>query len=192
VTGYSYIADNATGDIYTMNGSTGAVIVSTGTSCSNGIARALSLSNNTGTICTTNRTTLYVNGSGSLIGKTLYLDAALTTPVTGYSYVLDTEDEDAPIYNLNSVTGVVGSVTGLSCGVFASEFKIGNSEGAACIAGNTTLYSSNYYAIGEILYTDAALTTPLTGYSIVADYSGILYNVDPTTGEITSLTGNAC
>ena len=46
-------------------------------------------------------------------GLILYLDSALTTPQTGFTYVAN--DNDGAIFNLNSVTGLIGIRTPFSC-----------------------------------------------------------------------------
>jgi hypothetical protein len=188
VTGYGFVADNAEGSIYTMDTGTGEVLADTGTNCSNGTPKEVLLGNDSGVICNTIQLTRYLNGT-TLIGAVLYVDAALSTPQTGYSYVVDLTD--GSIYTLNSSTGVIGYL-GLKCGVYGASFGLGNTELAACGAGNTTLYSDEYYGVGVTMYTDAGLTTPVTGYSFLRDATGIGYNLDSTTGIITSLTGNSC
>lgn len=110
-TGYSYVTLNGS-NIFTINSGTGVVGTDTGSACSSGTSGLYRLSNLDATICTIPQVTLYTNGSFT-VGGTLYLDVALTTPVTGYSFVLNTATN--VIYNLNSVTGAIGSSTGLSC-----------------------------------------------------------------------------
>jgi len=46
-------------------------------------------------------------------GLVLYTDSALTTPQTGFTYVAN--DNDGAIFNLNSVTGLIGTRTLFSC-----------------------------------------------------------------------------
>jgi hypothetical protein len=59
--------------------------------------------------------TVYTASSAATISPLmpLFLDDALTVPVTGYSYVSD--PIVGTIYNLNSTTGIIGSNTGQSC-----------------------------------------------------------------------------
>jgi len=46
----------------------------------------------------------------------LYFDSDLTTPVTGYSYVVDDGAySDGNVYNLQPVTGIVLTDTGYDC-----------------------------------------------------------------------------
>jgi hypothetical protein len=53
------------------------------------------------------------------------------------------------------------------------------------------LYTSGAFAVGSVLYQDSALTTPQLGFSFVV-YNNIIYNVNSTTGAVTSSTGLGC
>ena len=110
-TGYAYVTQNAS-NIFTLNSSTGVVGTDTGSSCSTGTGDLYRVSNTDSGVCSVTQETLYTNGSFT-VGGTLYRDVALTTPVTGYAYVLVIATNT--IYNLNSVTGAITSSTGLHC-----------------------------------------------------------------------------
>lgn len=115
VTGYLYVTQNGY-NIFNLNTSTGVVGADTGSACTTGTGGLYRLGNSTATICATSQLTLYTNGD-FVVGGTLYLDVALTTPVTGSSYVevASTIDAEKIIYNLNSSTGAIGASTGLLC-----------------------------------------------------------------------------
>jgi hypothetical protein len=51
-------------------------------------------------------------GATITTGTILYTDDALTTAITGWNYVAD---ENGLIYNIDSVTGVIGTYTGTNC-----------------------------------------------------------------------------
>jgi hypothetical protein len=110
VTGESYISNINTGKIYTLDSGTGKILTDTGNTCNTGVASNYKLGSSTGSICASSSVVLYTNGAFA-VGKTLYMDSALTTPVTGYSYTVYND----VIFALNSGTGVIGSSTGLSC-----------------------------------------------------------------------------
>lgn len=115
LTGYLYVSLNGF-NIFNINSSTGVVGADTGSACSTGTAGFYRVDNSTATICTTPQVTLYTNGAFT-VGGTLYLDAALTTPITGKSYVTRVSITPAlkEIFNLNSATGAIGATTGLLC-----------------------------------------------------------------------------
>jgi hypothetical protein len=188
LTGYSYIADGATGDVYSLNPATGEVLAATGNSCATGVANKVFLGPNT-SLCGNTSLVRYTNGAFG-IGKVLYVDASLTTPVTGYAYVLDVAN--GHIYNINSISGIIGADTGLTCSAYSGTYKRSNSEGTICAAGTETLYSAQAFDEGVTMYTDSNLTTPATGYLYIADVNGVIYNMNSVTGLVGAATGNAC
>lgn len=131
--GYYYIAPVSSGEIFNMNHTTAVVGSDTGNACNNGTGGIYIVGNNTGTICAGSNVTLYTNGAFA-VGKTLYIDAGLTTPLTGFSYVVN--NADGHIYNVNSSTGAILSDTGLSCSVNGSVDISNNSAGASITAVN--------------------------------------------------------
>ena len=189
LTGYSYISDSS-GSIYTIDTSTGQVLADTGSTCNTGTASKVLLGNDTGTICAQAPSLVRYTNGAFVPGAVLYEDSSLTTPVTGYSYVVNVVNSH--IYNLNSVTGIIGSDTGLTCGAYSSEFRRDNSEVTICAASVETLYSEDVFEPGVTLYTDAGLTTLATGYSYVADQYGVIYGLNPITAVVGAATGNAC
>lgn len=110
--GFVFIAPVITGVIYNINSTTGVVGSATGNTCSSGTPDSYILGNDSSTICPGGLVTLYTSGAFA-IGKTLYIDSALTTRKTGFTFVV--LHSNAHIYNLDTSTGVVGSDTGLSC-----------------------------------------------------------------------------
>jgi hypothetical protein len=184
--GYSYISDN-TGDIFTINSSTGKVTANTGTSCTNGVANEACYTNNLSLCggCAAD-TFVYTNGALS-VGGTVYTDVSLTTPLTGYSYLTDVAT--SKIYTLNSITGVITGDTGLLCGTYSGTFRRGNSDLLACAAATETLYSSAPFAPGIIMYTDVSKTVLASGSSYIADSNDIVYLINTSTGVVGSAYG---
>ena len=191
MTGYSYVVDNNTGDIYTVNSSTGEVLSNTGNTCNTGVSNSVILSNSTSAICGAYPVTRYTNGPFA-VGGILYSDASLTTPVTGYSYVLNLAN--GHIYNLNSITGVIGVDTALTCSSYSAPFGLATDPDLICSASSTLLYSSIVpFGTGRTMYTNAALTTPVTGYTYIVEKDGnVIYNLNSTTGVVGSPTGIEC
>lgn len=110
--GFTFISSNSGGNIFTLNSSTGVVGGDTGNACNNGTAGNYRLGNDTSTICNASTVVLYTNGAFT-VGGTLYTDSALTSPQTGFSYVVNNANNT--IYNLNTSTGAIGASTGLLC-----------------------------------------------------------------------------
>lgn len=188
VTGYNYIADS-TGEIYAIDSSTGVVGADTSSNCSTGTSGTYYLYNSTVGICDQAPSTLYTLGAFA-VGGYLYTDVSLTTPITGYSYVVDAATNK--IYNLNSSTGQIGSDTGLTCSVYSGTFRLGNTELAVCAASTGTLYSGTPFGYGSQMFTDSGLTIQATGYLYISDVSGVIYNMDDATAIVEAPTGNAC
>lgn len=188
VTGSTYIADNNTGEIFGLNTSTGEVEASTGSSCDTGTSGLYLLGNNTTTICSQTQQVLYTNGAFA-VGGTLYSDSALTSPVTGSSYVLNSAN--GQIYNLNSSTGQIGASTGLGCATYSIASRASASSGTVCSAPLTTRYSSNFPAPGVTIYTDINLTIPLTGFSFYV-FSSTVYTINPVSGVLGVGSGDFC
>lgn len=189
LTGYAYVEDPS-GAIWTVNSSTGELLTDTGLNCNTGTSNVILLGNNTGTICNTEVATGYTNGA-FVPGGTLYSDSGLTTPVTGYSYVVNTANNQ--IYAINSVTGIIGAATGISCTSYASSYRRSNSEGTICTDSLETLYSAAVFAVGVTMYTDAALTVPATGYQfLLREDTYVIYNLNSATGVVGAATGNTC
>lgn len=190
ITGYMFVSGTS-GNIYAIDPSTGTVGADTGSSCNNGDAGTYSIANSTGSICGVATQTLYTNGAFAP-GGTLYSDSALTTPVTGFDYVLNAAD--GFIYALNNATGVIGLSTGLSCSSVLTSVKLSNSYSDVCAQVITNVYTNGTFGSGKILYLDAGLTTPITGYAYVSNgFSAAgIYNLNTVTGLVGSALTQAC
>lgn len=142
------------------------------------------------TVCGASPTTLY-SSSPFATGVTMYTNVGLTTPVTGFIYIVDSGGN---IFNIDTSTGVVGTDTGSNCSVgTAGTYQLGNSTSTICASSNVTLYSNGTLVIGGTLYTDSGLTTPITGSSfVVVVSSGHIYNLNSSTGQLISDTGLLC
>ncbi len=169
VTGYTFITINGS-NIFALNTSTGVVGTDTGSACSVGTAGSYILGNNTGTICNGTPETLYTNGA-FVVGGTLYMDSSLTTPVTGYSYVVNGSNNI--IYNLNSITGAIGVSTGLSCSFAVGVISVLGCVGSGSITNSTfngnqivadyPLVASDSQTINSAENTTASLVITVSG-----------------------------
>lgn len=180
VTGFIYIAPVTTGTIYNINTSTGLVGSPTGNNCASGTPDSYILGNDSSAICPGSLITLYTSGPFA-VGETLYVDSALTTPQTGFSFVV--LHSTGRIYNLNSTTGAIGSDTGLSCTPPSISGKIfydasgpsGTGTISAAIGQSVTVHVSasgppghthtlliNISGIGPVSATDGSNTLTFT------------------------------
>jgi hypothetical protein len=142
-------------------------------------------------VCAAAPVTVY-SSSPLTTGVQLFFDAGLTTPVTGYLFV--SRLTDGEIFSLNSVSGLVGADTGNSCSSGTSgSYKLGNAIPAICSAGVQTLYTNGAFAIGKVLYSDVALTHPVTGFSAVVNLAtNHIFNLSSGTGVVGVDTGTTC
>jgi len=141
-------------------------------------------------ICGKDPVTLF-SGEPFSSGVTMYEDIGLTTPLTGFLFI---DYNGNSIFNIDSGTGVVGSITAYSCVLYSFQALLSNSAGTVCAATPTTVYSNTITpTIGDILYTDAALSEIVEGFDfVVLGDSPVKYNIDSVTGEILSLQGTSC
>lgn len=185
LTGYTYIVASG-GEIYTINSSTGVVLADTGSNCSTGTPGTYILGNSTVTICGSGTGATYYTNGAFAVGGILYNDSGLTSPVTGFSYVV--RGSNGHIYNLNSSTGAIGSDTGLTCGSYGRKLVLSNSSLITCGTPFTVYYTNIPFGVGAFIYTDAALTTPATGFLFVDDsLTGNIYNLNSVTAQVGSL-----
>lgn len=166
VSGFNFIASS--GQIYAIN-SLGVVGANTGNNCSAGTPGPYRVDNSTSTICSSGTITLYTNGVFA-VGGTVYIDSALTTPKTGFTFILNLSD--GIIYNLNSSTGQIGSSTGAGCSG-SPQVTIANnlSVGGSSITSVTGI--SGYTLPGPVTAGNANIGThtAFTG-AITVQYSG--------------------
>lgn len=140
-------------------------------------------------VCGDSPVTLYSNAPFAT-GITMYVDAGLTTPLTGYLFIASTLN--GTIYNINTSTGVVGSTTGSNCSVGTSgSYTLGTSTGTICSQSPSVLYTSGAFAVGKTLFIDSSLTHPQTEFTYVV-FNNAIYNLNTSTGVIGSSTGLSC
>jgi hypothetical protein len=82
-------------------------------SIANFTSDSFKLENSLGAVCSAGLTTLYWNGGAFGEGRTMYTDEFLTTPVTGFDFIALASAGE--IFNLDDLTGVVGTTTGNFC-----------------------------------------------------------------------------
>lgn len=142
-------------------------------------------------ICGESPVTLY-SSSPFATGVIMYSDIGLTVPVTGFTFISSISGGN--IFQLNTSTGVVGTDTGSACNSgTAGSYRLGNDTSTICSSSIVTRYTSGTFSVGGTLYSDSGLTSPVIGSSFVVDVStGIIYNLNSSTGAIGSSTGLMC
>jgi hypothetical protein len=175
VTGFTLVAPITTGSVFAINTSTGVVGAATGNTCSSGTAGTYILGNSTGTICSNAASTYYTNGAFA-VGGTLYIDSALTTPVTGSSYVANVAT--GHIFNLNSSTGAIGADTGIACS--STTVIITTDLGGTQISGVT----------GIVGFTPTPSFPLATGGTITGTHSGFTGTIAVTFTGTPAISGN--
>lgn len=90
-------------------------------------------------------------------------------------------------------TGITGSA-GVQQGYLLIYYRTTSYYGYdVCTAGSRVGYiaeNRSYFEVGDVLYTDSNLQSPLTGYRYVADDLYQIYNINSSTGEIISYFSN--
>lgn len=185
LTGSNFIA-GTDGEIFTIDSATGEVLADTGSNCATGTPGTYILGNSTVTICGSGTGTTYYTNGAFAVGGILYTDSGLTSPATGFSFVV--RGSNGHIYNLNSATGQIGSDTGITCGSFGRKLVLSNLDNISCVDPFTVYYSNVPFGVGAFLYTNPGLTTPVTGFLFVLDsLTGNVYNLNSVTGQVGSL-----
>src|SRR5882762_23343 len=140
-------------------------------------------------ICGDSPVTLYSSAPFGT-GVTMYTDLGLTILASGHLFIAS----GGQIYNINSGTAVVGGNTGNNCSAgTAGAFRLDTSSGTICSAPGITLYTNGGFAIGQTMYIDSSLSTPVTGYTFIENISdGVIYNLNSSTGVVISSTGSNC
>lgn len=186
VTGYLYISNVSTGEIFALNSGTGEVGVDTTYNCNGTITISAKVDTNSTTICASNIISVY-SDEVPVVGSVLYLDIALSIPLTGYDYLVLAGD--ITIYTLNNVTGEITGISGSDCtasGDFYLYSKVKSDIGGATL---TQLFTSGSFGKGAIMYTDYGMTTVLTGYNYIS-LNGSIRDINSTTGVVGCLSTN--
>lgn len=187
VTGFLYISQSSAGDIYEIGLYDGVVGINTTLTCFSSVMLELIVGNNAGTICDEPANTYYVV-SAFEVGAVLYEDAALTTPLTGFAYVVNPFNN--AIHALNTSTGVVGAATGSVCGLVTLSVRLTEIIADQYIASPTTVYAAAPFGTGITLYENPSLLTPVTGFLYVSvEGVGDVFNLNMVNGIVGTFTG---
>jgi len=119
-----------------------------------GTGFAIDLQGAAGSPCAAGAVTYFINHGGTIApGDVVYTDLALTTPLAGFTQIVD--PNTGQIYLIDVVTGVVGALTGSSCDFPPKDVWFLNNTGAALVMSTDTDPAIN-------IPTGGALSIPLT------------------------------
>jgi len=183
--GYSYIDYNGE-SIFTLSPSTGEVGAITAYSCVlysfNG-----AVGNDAGTICGNTLIPIYTSSQSPSIGDFMYLDAALSVPVTGYDFILF--EGDKAIYNIDSSTGEVLSLQGDECSGYGGYYQVSKVKEDLFTKEATLLFCSTPFGKGAEMKTDSSLSTVATGYNYISQqFNTEIHDISITTGVVGCVT----
>jgi hypothetical protein len=149
-------------------------------------------------VCGVEPVTVYIDGTliGFGTGVIVYTDPGLTTPLTGYDYIVDPAHAG---WELSSATGEILSLLGANwCPpAEAALVRLGNDLEDICEAEEQTIYldSATEIDTGLTAYEDGLLDlgTPVMGFDYIVRVSdGHIFEIDSTTGLIGADTGFSC
>lgn len=101
---------SSTSTTTTSTSSTSSTTTTTTTSNCLGVADNLAVTNNVGTICEEPCITLYTGGEVIAAGSLIYNDICLTSPTTGFNYIIDCDTLE--FFEMNPLNGQVGTSLG--------------------------------------------------------------------------------
>lgn len=188
----SGLIGGTTYDVFIQNNCGGiGFIKQVSTPSSNIISGTYLVSNASYTVCGQSSRTLYTAVPFGP-GVTVYQDAGLSTPITGFTFIASASS--GRVFGLNTGTGVVGSDTGLLCSAgVAGTYILGNSSPGVCANASGTYYTNGAFGPGLVLYNDSALSSPVTGFTLVVNAAtNQIFNLNNVTGIIGAPTGVSC
>lgn len=120
--------------------------------------------------------------NGNINGSTPFL---ITGTSTGTTY-------DVQLINNCGGIGFTKQITTPTGSVYTGSYYLDNIIYNICGETPVTLYSSNPFAPGVIMYSDIGLTTPIAGYTFITTPGQGIYALDVSTGLVGVDTGSTC
>lgn len=127
--------------------------------------------------------TINIFPNGNINGTSPYVIAGL---VAGTTY-------DVSVGNNCGGSPFVAQISTQSGTVLSGNYLLDNVAYNICGDTPVVLYYSSAFGTGVTMYTNMGLTVPVTGYTLIASpISGVIYNLNSTTGVVGSATGSNC
>ena len=156
--------------------------------------------------CNGTDTVIYSGVQVPVANTILYKDAALTQKwnTTNGEHILFVSPViyGQKAVSVSLISGKIISVTTFLCGSgitpdtpISHEAGLANDVAELCAAPVSLVYTKSpaTFTTGSVLYADLAMTIILTGYTkVIHSNTGIIYNLNSSTGVIGSATGDAC
>ena len=109
--------------------------------------------------------------------------------IVAISSLLSTTDRQAIESNQGQYYGITSSLPDIT----SYQAKYGSNLSTICSQSAQTVYTSGVFTTGTTVYSDDALTIPLTGNIYISETaSGIIWNINSSTGVIGTSTGIVC
>ena len=123
-------------------------------------------------------------------GKSVYIDTQ--NFFSQGEFKIEAADASSPLRYVagTGITGSAGVQTGYSISYFRTTSYYGYDVCTAGIRQGYITENRDYFEIGDVVYTDFNLNTPLTGYRYVADVYNDIWSINSSTGEIISYFSN--
>ena len=182
VNGYAYVTYAGAGNIFSLNISTGVVGSDLGFNCNGSFQYTGAFNNSSATVCSVALSNYYTS-EPIVVNTVIYSDEARTIPVTGYDFFL--EIGSGIIYNINNATGAVTANSGVVCTASGNDYQYALTQTDVVNATPVKLYTKGAFEKGAIMYTDYAMTTPLTGFNYITQSGSTdIFTISKTTGEV--------
>jgi hypothetical protein len=131
---------------------------------------------------TTTTNSLLILPNGNINGTTPYIISGTSM---GTTY-------DVQLINNCGGIGFIKQITTPTGSVYTGQYLLDNILYNICGESLVTLYSSNPFGSGTIMYTNIGLTAPITGYTYITTSGRKIYALNNTTGLVGVDTGSSC
>lgn len=88
--------------------------------------------------------------------------------------------------------GKISQITVPTSSLFSGDFLLDNIIYNICGQTPVTLYSAAPFGAGTVMYTDAGLTTVVTGFTYISPSSGSIFTLNTSTGQVGVDSGLDC